>query len=281
MSLIQYTTDGFLVMENMKLPQSSGAFVNRSMSSMECKDMCIKNCSCTAYADSDFVNGVGSGCVTWAGDLIDLRSFPQGGQNLYVRLAASDLGRIGSFRNGSSNTGKVILGVMILFGICCIFVGAACFMWKRKRLVAEHKRKLGEEGINLLAIPDTAGFVLPVFDFEAVATATDNFSDKNKLGEGGFGCVYKGLLDDGREVAVKRLSQSSGQGTEQFKNELVLIAKLQHRNLVRLLGCCVHRDEKILIYEFLPNKSLDSFIFIGSSSTDTLLGHAIWDAINT
>ncbi|GAB2298755.1 hypothetical protein Dimus_032831 [Dionaea muscipula] len=107
----------------------------------------------------------------------------------------------------------------------------------------------------------TAGLELPVFDFEAVATATDNFSDKNKLGEGGFGCVYKGLLDDGREVAVKRLSQSSGQGTEQFKNELVLIAKLQHRNLVRLLGCCVHRDEKILIYEFLPNKSLDSFIF--------------------
>ncbi|GAB2298816.1 hypothetical protein Dimus_032894 [Dionaea muscipula] len=161
----------------------------------------------------------------------------------------------------SSSTVIVILCVMIPFGICCILVGAACFiwkrkilhMWKRKRLVAEHKRKLGEEG--------TAGLELPVFDFEAIATATDNFSDKNKLGEGGFGCVYKGLLDDGREVAVKRLSQSSGQGTEQFKNELVLIAKLQHRNLVRLLGCCVHRDEKILIYEFLPNRSLDSFIF--------------------
>ncbi|XP_078150663.1 G-type lectin S-receptor-like serine/threonine-protein kinase At4g03230 isoform X2 [Carex rostrata] len=100
----------------------------------------------------------------------------------------------------------------------------------------------------------------PLFDFNQIENATGQFSLDNKLGEGGFRPVYKGVLQDGLEIAVKRLSSYSGQGLVEFKNEIQLIAKLQRRNLVRLVGWCIQGEEKILIYEFMPNKSLDYFI---------------------
>uniref|UniRef100_A0A453GPZ6 non-specific serine/threonine protein kinase n=1 Tax=Aegilops tauschii subsp. strangulata TaxID=200361 RepID=A0A453GPZ6_AEGTS len=100
-----------------------------------------------------------------------------------------------------------------------------------------------------------------LFDFSEILHATHNFSKENLLGRGGFGPVYKGQLPDEMEIAVKRLASHSGQGFTEFKNEVELIAKLQHNNLVKLLGCCIQGEEKVLVYEYLPNKSLDFFIF--------------------
>ncbi|XP_073352117.1 G-type lectin S-receptor-like serine/threonine-protein kinase At4g03230 [Aegilops tauschii subsp. strangulata] len=99
-----------------------------------------------------------------------------------------------------------------------------------------------------------------LFDFSEILHATNNFSKEAQLGQGGFGPVYKGQLPDGMEIAVKRLASHSGQGFREFKNEVELAAKLQHNNLVKLMGCCIQGDEKLLVYEYLANKSLDFFI---------------------
>ncbi|KAG6641560.1 hypothetical protein I3843_09G081000 [Carya illinoinensis] len=108
-----------------------------------------------------------------------------------------------------------------------------------------------------------------LFDFGTISLATDNFSEANKLGQGGFGAVYKGRLSDGHVIAVKRLSRDFGQGDIEFKNEVLLVAKLQHRNLVRLLGFCLERKERLLAYEFVENTSLDH--------DPTKRGHLDWE----
>ncbi|KAF5786573.1 putative protein kinase RLK-Pelle-DLSV family [Helianthus annuus] len=108
---------------------------------------------------------------------------------------------------------------------------------------------------------DREGLDVPYFELERIIDATNDFSEENRLGQGGFGPVYKGMLPGGKEIAVKRLSSLSGQGLQEFKNEVTLIAKLQHRNLVRLLGYCIRGEEKMLLYEYMPNRSLDLFIF--------------------
>ncbi|KAB2601096.1 G-type lectin S-receptor-like serine/threonine-protein kinase [Pyrus ussuriensis x Pyrus communis] len=205
----------------VKVPDTSGARVNMSLSLKGCEQECRKNCSCTAYTSADEGDG-GKGCVTWYGDLIDARTFSNVGQDLYVRVDAAALGR--QRKN-------------------------MCFM--EDRIDLDDQSNINSE--------------LPFFDRTTIVAATGNFSVANKLGKGGFGSVYKGVLHNGKEVAVKRLSKHSGQGIEEFKNEVVIIAKLQHKNLVKIIGCCVEDEEKMLIYEYVPNKSLDSFFF-GTSS---------------
>ncbi|KAM0844611.1 hypothetical protein ACQ4PT_056932 [Festuca glaucescens] len=108
---------------------------------------------------------------------------------------------------------------------------------------------------------DTQSVDSLILDLSTLRAATDNFDESNKLGEGGFGVVYKGILPSDEEIAVKRLSQSSLQGIQELKNELVLVAKLQHKNLMRLVGVCLEENEKLLVYEYMPNKSLDTILF--------------------
>ncbi|XP_048132903.1 cysteine-rich receptor-like protein kinase 29 isoform X10 [Rhodamnia argentea] len=127
-------------------------------------------------------------------------------------------------------------------------------------------RKLNKVEISEVATEDEAVHEISTadsqqFDFDTIRAATDDFADSKKLGQGGFGAVYRGRLSNGQEIAVKRLSQNSHQGEVEFKNEVMLLTRLQHRNLIRLLGFCLKGVERLLIYELMPNPSLDQFIF--------------------
>ncbi|XP_022734147.1 G-type lectin S-receptor-like serine/threonine-protein kinase At4g27290 isoform X2 [Durio zibethinus] len=246
--------DGFLKHSGVKLPDTSFSWFNGTISLDMCREMCLKNCSCTAYTNSD-IRGEGSGCLLWFKDLMDVREFNEGGQELYVRMAASELDHIEKQRHKNEKRLRFIK-ILLIFIIGCLIIGLLLFIWKRKHqiLVSTKREDRMDEDAN-------DDMELPRYDFNTIAIATDNFSSNNKLGEGGFGPAYKGTLRDGQDIAVKRLSGNSGQGRKEFKNEVILIARLQHRNLVKLLGCCIHGDERMLIYEYMPNRSLDYFIF--------------------
>ncbi|KAH0933522.1 hypothetical protein HID58_010639, partial [Brassica napus] len=127
---------------------------------------------------------------------------------------------------------------------------------------AKDRRRKLNNGINgcTLEYSDSDGHFMLRFDLSMIILATADFSPENKLGQGGFGTVYKGILLNGKEIAVKRLTRGSEGGVE-FKNEVSLLTRLQHKNLVKLLGFCNEGDEEILVYEFVPNSSLDRFIF--------------------
>ncbi|XP_072966500.1 G-type lectin S-receptor-like serine/threonine-protein kinase B120 isoform X2 [Typha angustifolia] len=208
--------DGFWKMEQVKLPDLSDWY-SEVLTEDGCRVTCLSNCSCKAYA---YTSGIG--CLIWGQDLVDIHIFSSGGEDMYLRLAGSELDRKAPGVQSTVNQGVNNV---------------------------KDEAKDGEWG------------ELPLLSFDSLVAATDKFSHMNFLGEGGFGPVYKGMLPEGKEVAVKRLSRNSGQGMEEFKNEVILIAKLQHRNLVRLLGCCIQGKEKILIYEYMPNKSLNAFLF--------------------
>ncbi|GKV42571.1 hypothetical protein SLEP1_g49954 [Rubroshorea leprosula] len=194
-----------------------------------CRLSCLNNCSCIAYSYFD------KNCTIWGKDLnlINMQKLSDteaSGIDFYLKLAGVDL---------------VTEREDLLSFDFSIRLGAT----EHDETEPKKPRK------------DKKEVEIPLFNFSSVSAATNNFSSSNKLGEGGFGPVYMGKLSNGHKVAVKRLSRRSGQGWNELKNEAMLIVKLQHKNLVKLLGCCIEGDEKILIYEYLPNKSLDYFLF--------------------
>ncbi|MBA0779393.1 hypothetical protein Gotri_003648 [Gossypium trilobum] len=201
-----------------------------NLSRIDCQAKCLDDCSCVAYASK---NDDGTGCEIWSTGVSFTESVT-GDNKPEVKREVFILEP-----RGVGKTNQRVLFDEI--------GGGAMASTKNDTLIS--RRTDGHDK------------QLDVFSFESIVAATNCFSIGNKLGEGGFGPVYKGKLVDGREIAVKRLSSHSGQGLVEFKNEAILIVKLQHTNLVRLLGFCIQVEEKMLIYEYMPNKSLDFFIF--------------------
>ncbi|KAF2314001.1 hypothetical protein GH714_021416 [Hevea brasiliensis] len=149
---------------------------------------------------------------------------------------------------GNKSTSQIVTKITVPIVVILVILITLTYAILRKRLKHNFKSMSDDDTIRRLESLH--------FDFSTIKAATDNFSEDNKLGQGGFGSVYKGMLPNGQEIAVKRLSGYSAQGEEEFKNEILLVAKLQHRNLVSIIGFCSEGTERILVYEFVRNGSL-------------------------
>ncbi|TQE04144.1 hypothetical protein C1H46_010256 [Malus baccata] len=152
-----------------------------------------------------------------------------------------------------SNTREIVIIITVVSVAVAIIMSSICIFLRMMKRRVKLREGHGNSDENLVESLQ--------YDFETIKSATDDFSDANKLGRGGFGTVYKGRLLNGQLIAVKRLSKNSEQGDREFKNEVELLAQLQHRNLVRLLGFCIKAKERLLIYQYVANASLDHFIF--------------------
>lgn len=264
--------DGFLRLQFIKVPDLADHFSADMID--ECRTKCLENCSCIAYAHDSNI-----GCMFWRHSLIDVQNFKgvskskDVGVDLYIRLSASDLG------NHKEKMVYIIIAA-VGFVVVAVSIFIAWYLMVKRKGDKTKDKNVVQTGQTFSS--DSTAIVstneldkvnigeLSLFTFEMISNATEHFHEKNLLGRGGFGRVYKGILENGNEIAVKRLSVDSGQGVQEFMNEVIVISKLQHRNLVRLLGGCVEKQEKILIYEYMPNKSLDVCLFAKPISLDAI-----------
>ncbi|RDX57754.1 Cysteine-rich receptor-like protein kinase 2, partial [Mucuna pruriens] len=177
--------------------------------------------------------------------------------------------------NGSSSGNVVVVVAAVVSSVIVSVVGVTIgvYIWKqryiqkKRRAYENEKPRIFHHSHSPNGSNDAEKLAKTLqnnnmnFKYSTLDKATGSFHENNKLGQGGFGTVYKGVLADGREIAIKRLYFNNRHRAADFYNEVNIISSVEHKNLVRLLGCSCSGPESLLVYEFLPNKSLDRFIF--------------------
>ncbi|KAL6651463.1 hypothetical protein ACP70R_010388 [Stipagrostis hirtigluma subsp. patula] len=250
------TTDGFQLVRGVKLPDTHTASVDMSMTPEECKARCLANCSCLAYAAADIRGGdVRSGCVMWT-DIMDLR-YVDPGQDLYLRLAKSELPPPRQFPTA------LVIGISVGATMVVVILVVLLVLF-----VIRHRRRPPTSAAP--SIQPSPASTVPSVELSKLIEATENFSQSKLIGEGGFSDVYEGVLPGGSKVAVKRLRRQSSpanEGAEVFMREVEVMSNLRHGNLVQLLSYCNDENERILVYEYMENKSLNRYIFARDPDT--------------
>ncbi|XP_049402710.1 cysteine-rich receptor-like protein kinase 2 isoform X3 [Solanum stenotomum] len=191
------------------------------------------------------------GCLPWS----EGRALYTG---CFMRYSDTNFLNAITTNGGSSSRGKVVVTIIVVSSVVVLGVGAFIDfgVWKNKLI--QKKRKGANDAEKLVKILHDISLN---FKYSTLDKATGSFDEANKLGQGGFGTVYKGVLADGREIAVKRLFFNNKHRVADFYNEVNIVSSIEHKNLIRLLGCSCSGPESLLVYEFLPNQSLDRFIF--------------------
>ncbi|KAL6657833.1 hypothetical protein ACP70R_005613 [Stipagrostis hirtigluma subsp. patula] len=205
----------------------------------ECRSICLSNCACTAY-------GYKKDCNIWNGELRDLKQLSNGntdGFDIYIRLAASDLLTRESKKKAHHVKLTVLIAMLGSIFVALFVLGMIVHLLRRR---------------NSTQNAFSSGDSIIVYDYSFLQQCTKNFSAK--LGQGSFGSVFKGLLPDSKSIAVKKL-QGMRQGEKQFQTEVRALGRIHHTNLVHLNGFCLKGAERLLVYDFMVNGSLDSHLF--------------------
>ena len=227
--------DGFRMIPNIRLPANAVSLTVRS--SKECEAACLENCTCTAYTfDGE--------CSIWLENLLNIQYLSFGdnlGKDLHLRVAAVELVVYRS-RTKPRINGDIVGAAA---GVATLTVILGFIIWKCRRRQFSSAVKPTED-------------LLVLYKYSDLRKATKNFSEK--LGEGGFGSVFKGTLPNSAEIAAKKL-KCHGQGEKQFRTEVSTIGTIHHINLIRLRGFCLEGTKRFLVYEYMPNGSLESHLF--------------------
>ncbi|XP_044956048.1 G-type lectin S-receptor-like serine/threonine-protein kinase At2g19130 [Hordeum vulgare subsp. vulgare] len=250
-----HTTDNFHSVPCVGLPQNA-ANVEAAKSANECAQFCLNNCSCTAYSFSN------SGCSIWHNELLNIRQLECSGilgqlrlsakdiqslETLHLRLSAKDIQSL------ENNRKRIAIGVATGIGVCALGLfglSILVIIWRNKR---KSSGRILNDGCN--------GII--AFRYTDLLRATKKFTEK--LGRGSFGSVFKGLINDSVSIAVKRLD-GAYQGEKHFRAEVSSIGAVQHINLVKLVGFCCEGSRRLLVYEYMPNLSLDVHLFQNNST---------------
>lgn len=230
----QQEKHAFLKIANIKVPGNPMQL--NVQSEEECRSICLNNCICTAYAHQHE-------CIVWNSELRDLKRLPDGNVDaidIYVRLAASDLEV--QYNEHKTHHMRLIAVLGSTFVALCVF---GAIIWTFRKRNATQKAFSNDDSLIL-------------YSYSFLQHCTKNFSDK--LGQGSFGSVYKGSLPNSQMIAVKKL-QGMRQGEKQFQTEVRALGRIHHTNLVCLKGFCLRGAERLLVYEFMVNGSLDCHLF--------------------
>ncbi|KAG2624210.1 hypothetical protein PVAP13_3KG112800 [Panicum virgatum] len=236
------STDVFHPISRVKLPFNPQTIEDATTPS-NCEQACLNDCSCTAYSYSS------SKCSVWHGELLDV-SLDDGiaitGQDvLYLRLAARDFQSLEKNKKNKRKPRAIIAASIVSFGLLALIL--LLVVWRKR-----------SKWFNV-PLHDTRGSGgIIAFRYIDLVRATKNFSER--LGGGGFGTVFKGVLSESTTIAVKRLD-GARQGEKQFRAEVSSIGLIQHINLVKLIGFCCEGDKRLLVYEHMSNGSLDAHLF--------------------
>nr|XP_043633618.1 G-type lectin S-receptor-like serine/threonine-protein kinase SD2-5 isoform X2 [Erigeron canadensis] len=228
-----------------------------------CKQACLKNCSCKAVLYWSYYSNSSGDCYL-PSDLFTMASFPDNRRmhtTAFIKVQNARAPSLSVSQNKRKNLVAKVLGPAI--GISLILVVVfVMFIVHKKRLHAKTKEEEEEYLLQVRGMPTR-------FSYGQLKTATENFS--RKLGEGGFGTVFEGILEDGSKIAVKCL-EGHGQVNKSFLAEVESIGSIHHVNLVRLRGYSAWKSQRLLVYDFMSNGSLDSWIYHG------YLGHVLeWE----